>query len=477
MKLRLIALLFVCSSAAAEIRWEPFPLRDAPAGLTAQLGRLTVPLVRARPAAGSVELAFVRLQSDGGKPGTPIVFLPGGPGGSGISAARGNSFAPLAQLGDVILLDPRGVGMSTPRVVCPPPAPLQPHEKFGATDQYLAAAKACVEQWRAKGVDVAGFTNAESAADLEDLRKALGAPQLRLLGFSYGTHLGLAALRAFPSSIERAVFIGTEGPNHTRKLPSTLDTQLAKLSLLAGVDLTASLRRVLAKLEREPMLVTIHDRAAKKDVQVAIGADALRRFLVTDLGDGNDFPVFPALLQTLEAGDPSILAWFAEKRYNQITGAIDLMVAGMECSSGATAERWRRIAEEAQASPFRNAMNFRYPEVCNALPGVDLGDSFRGPLVSSVPTLFVSGTLDSNTPPFQAEELRWGMPNATHLIVANAGHEDTIGHAEVQAIVGEFLAGKDVSARRVALPAPRFLGVEEAKQKRRAVAGPPSVTR
>ena len=49
MKLRLIALLFVCSSVAAEIRWEPFPLRDAPAGLTAQLGRLTVPLVRARP--------------------------------------------------------------------------------------------------------------------------------------------------------------------------------------------------------------------------------------------------------------------------------------------------------------------------------------------------------------------------------------------------------------------------------------------
>ena len=468
MKLRLIALLFVCSSAAAEIRWEPFPLRDAPAGLTAQLGRLTVPLVRARPVAGNVELAFVRLQSGGGKPDAPIVYLPGGPGGSGISAARGNSFAPLAQLGDVILLDPRGVGMSSPRVVCPPPAPLQPHQKFAATtDQYSAAAKACVEQWRAKGVDVAGFTNAESAADLEDLRKALGAPKLRLLGFSYGTHLGLAALRAFPSSIERAVFIGTEGPNHTRKLPSTLDTQLAKLSLLAGVDLAASLRRVLAKLEREPMLVTIHDRAAKQDVQIPIGPDALRRFLVTDIGDGNDFPVFPALLQTIEAGDPSILAWFAEKRYNQISGAIDLMVLGMECSSGASAERWRRIAEEAQASPFRNAMNFRYPDVCSALPPVDLGDAFRGPLVSNVPALFVSGTLDSNTPPFQAEELRWGMPNTTHLIVTNAGHEDTVGHPEVQAIVADFLAGKDVSARRVALPAPKFLGVEEAKKDRR----------
>jgi hypothetical protein len=78
--------------------------------------------------------------------------------------------------------------------------------------------------------------------------------------------------------------------------------------------------------------------------------------------------------------------------------------------------------------------------------------------------LFVSGTLDSNTPPFQAEELRWGMPRATHLIVEHAGHEDTIPNAEVQAAIAEFLAGKDVSARRVALPAPRFLTIEEAKK-------------
>ena len=472
MTFRLIVLLFVCSSASAQIRWEPFPLKDAPANVRAQLGRLTVPLVRARPDAGNAEIAFVRLQVGEGKPGAPLVYLPGGPGGSGISATRSPQslagFARLAETGDVILLDQRGVGLSTPRVVCQPPAPLASHEKFTISpERYAAAAKACAEQWRAKGVDVSGFTNGETAADIEDLRKALGVPKLRLFGFSYGTHLGLAVLRAFPASVERAMLIGTEGPNHTRKLPSTLDTQLAKLSLLAGYDMTASLRRVIEKLEREPMLVTINDRAAKKEVQVAIGPDALRRFLVADIGDGNDFPVFPALLQTIEAGDPSILRWFAEKRYNQITGAIDLMVLGLECSSSATENRERQIQLEARTSPFRNAMNGFYPQVCAVLPPVDLGDAFRGPLVSNVPVLFVSGSLDSNTPPFQAEELRWGMPNATHLIVANAGHEDTLPHPEVQAILGEFLAGRDVSARRVALPAPKFLSVEEAKRDRK----------
>jgi pimeloyl-ACP methyl ester carboxylesterase len=478
MKLRFAVLAVVCSFAAAmnaAIRWEPFELpKGAPAQLRAQLGRLTVPLRRASAGNAMVDLAFIRLQRGEGSKASPIVYLPGGPGGSGTGAARSPqalaSFALLAEAGDVILFDPRGTGMSTPRVTCRPAVPLTPGERFGDPVKILAiferGTRACVEEWQAKGVDVAGFTNRESAADLEDLRKALGVPKLSLFGFSYGTHLALAVIRGHGPGVDRAVLVGTEGPNHTRKLPGTLDTQLAKLSLLAGQDLSALLRRVLAKLEREPMVVTIEDRAQKKEVQVPIGPDALRRILIQDIGDGNDFTVFPALLQTIERGDPRILRWFVDKRYNGI-GGVDLMVIGMECSSGATADRERQIQSEARTSLFRNAMNFPYPEICAAFPSVDLGDAFRGPLVSDVPVLFISGTLDSNTPPFQAEELRWGMPNATHLIVANAGHEDTLPMPDVQAAIRDFLAGQDVSARRLALPAPRFRTIEEAIQERR----------
>ncbi|HEX8153066.1 MAG TPA: alpha/beta hydrolase, partial [Thermoanaerobaculia bacterium] len=460
---------------AQTIRWEPFELPAGASGVTAQLGRMTVPLVRANPAAGSVELAFVRLQAAKRGAAAPIVYLPGGPGGDAISAMRSpravNGYAKLAEIGDVILLDPRGAGRSTPRAVCRPATPLEPHEKFAdlatTLPKVIAAARACVAEQSANGVDVRGFTNRESAADLDDLRKALGVPKLSLFGFSYGTHVAVAAIRYHGANLERVVLAGTEGPNETRKLPSTLDVQLAKLSLLAGYDMTASLRRVLAKVAKEPPRVKVTDRARKQEVEVPIGPDALRRILVMDIGDGNDFPVFPALLQTLERGDSSILAWFVEKRYNQISGATDLMVLGMECSSGATALRQAAIEREAKTSLFANAMNGFYPDVCSALPDVDLGDDFRGSLVSNVPVLFISGTLDSNTPPYQAEELRWGMPRATHLVVENAGHEDTIPNREVQLAIADFFAGKDVSSRRIALRAPKFLGIEEAKQDRK----------
>jgi pimeloyl-ACP methyl ester carboxylesterase len=479
-----VILLLLATPAAAAIRWEPFALPTEAHELHAELGHLTVPLDRAHPDAGSAELAFVRLRAGEATARPPIVYLAGGPGSSGVDAARNPyalpSLARLARIGDVILLDQRGVGLSTPRPVCRATTLPPPQERFlpaqAAIARYVERTRACVAEWTAKGVDVSAFNVRESAADVDDLRKALGAAKVSLLAHSYGTHLALAVIRAYGAGIARAVLIGTAGPADMRKLPSMLDTQLGKLSLLAAndpaiardvPDMAALLRRVLAKLEREPIAVTVTDRATKEPVTFPVGADTLRSFLVADLGDASDFPFFPALLLTIERNDPSILQWFAEKRYNQRSG-VDLMVLGMRCSAGASASHDEEIAREARESPFRNAVNFPFPDVCSALPVADLGDPWRAPLISNVPVLFISGTLDSNTPPYQAEQVRWGLPNATHLIVANAGHEDMEPNETVQTILADYLDGKDVSDRRVALPKPRFIAVDEAKKMRGA---------
>jgi pimeloyl-ACP methyl ester carboxylesterase len=215
------------------------------------------------------------------------------------------------------------------------------------------------------------------------------------------------------------------------------------------------------------MPVTITDRGRGERIELRVGPEALQRILVMDIGDGNDFPVFPALLLTIDRGDPSILAWFVDKRYNQVAGP-NLMAYGMRCSAGATAIRDREIRQQAPLSILGNALNGPYPAVCDALPPVDAGESIRAPIVSNVPVLFISGTLDSNTPPYQAEEVRWGMPRATHIIVRNAGHEDLEPNADVQAAIADYFAGKDVGARHIALPGPDFKSVEEARRERRA---------
>jgi hypothetical protein len=90
----------------------------------------------------------------------------------------------------------------------------------------------------------------------------------------------------------------------------------------------------------------------------------------------------------------------------------------------------------------------------------DLGDAFRSPLVSDIPTLLLSGEWDWNTPPHQAEQVRWGLSQATHLIVRGAGHEQVMIHPEVvQAVLG-FLRGEDVSRARISWPPIQFVPLE-----------------
>ena len=56
-----------------------------------------------------------------------------------------------------------------------------------------------------KGVDILAYNSVESAHDVDDLRKALGVEKVNLVGFSYGTHLGLACIRYHGKNLNRVV--------------------------------------------------------------------------------------------------------------------------------------------------------------------------------------------------------------------------------------------------------------------------------
>lgn len=71
---------------------------------------------------------------------------------------------------------------------------------------------------------------AESAADLNTLRQALGEETISLLGISYGTHLAVTAIRRQPDRIRRAILAGVEGPDHTFTLPPAQQQHLEFLA-------------------------------------------------------------------------------------------------------------------------------------------------------------------------------------------------------------------------------------------------------
>ena len=139
----------------------------------------------------------------------------------------------LREVGDVILLDQRGVGLSRPNLTRISGQSL-PLDFFADEAKALSVIRErsleAAEFFRNQGVDLRAYNTIESAHDIDDLRKALGVEKINLVGFSYGTHLGLAAIRYYGDHLNRVALMGTEGPNHTQKLPSTSQKQIEVLS-------------------------------------------------------------------------------------------------------------------------------------------------------------------------------------------------------------------------------------------------------
>ncbi len=457
---------------AGEVRSEEKMVQIPGVGaLTLTLGYLTVPENRGDPASRLVDIAFLKIPREPGASGPPLVYLAGGPGDAGISEDPQTLrfWAQARGIGDVVLLDQRGTGRSRPnlgyRWTGDSPLDLFRSDEDGR--RFIrAVSQAAAAHFRAQGVDLRGYTSVESADDVEDLRIALGADRLNLLGFSYGTHLALAVVRRHGDRIANVVLVGTEGPAHTWKLPGTMDTQWRKLSLLAAgdpelarhiPDLDALLRRVLARLDREPMVVTIADPRTRAPIQVPVGGDGLRYILRRDIGDASDLPVFPRLLHSIDRGDPTLLRWFVQRRFQL---GVHAMSSVMDAASGVPPGRLALITAEAESSRFRGVANFPYPDDAAGMNPPDLGAEFRSPIVSSVRTLFLSGTLDWNTPPFQAEEVRWGFPNASHIVVRNAGHEQVLTHPAIGPAILRFLRGDNVDEVTAAWPPLRFVPLE-----------------
>ncbi|MBU2278351.1 MAG: alpha/beta hydrolase, partial [Gammaproteobacteria bacterium] len=237
-------------------------------------GMIEVSENRSKPNSRKIPLKYIRFPATGNKAGSPIIYLAGGPGGSGIAAAqypnfRFPLFMALREFGDVIALDQRGTGASddTPECISKQKVPttkVLSDNEIAAI--YKKAAKECVDFWTSQGVDVWGYTTQESVQDLNDLRQHFKAEKVTLWGISYGSHLALASLNSISKHIDKVVIASAEGLDQTVKYPAQTDAYFDRLQLAinqqpaaakAYPDLKQLMRRVHAQLEKKPLALSV----------------------------------------------------------------------------------------------------------------------------------------------------------------------------------------------------------------------------
>ncbi len=443
---------------------EPYLFRaNSGAVVEAELGSFSVPENRHRDDSPRITLKYIRFAATCESPGQPIVYLAGGPGGSASGTAQGTRFAmfnELRQLGDVILFDQRGTGLShrlPDGVTWTIPSDQAATAEF-SEQVVLQALADSLAVWRQAGVDLKAYNTEESADDIAALCRVLGAEKLRLVGSSYGTHLALCCLRRHPDRVERAVLAGVEGPDHTLKMPADVQRQLENVQSWLNANPVSrakystfleELENVIHGLEKAPAV--LNGSAGKK---VITGFD-VQRFVAGSLRGPESISMLPRVVQLMSEGNFAFLG-MAHSRLR--TGTFEAMPLAMDAGSAATRQRMARIQQQSSTTVLGDAINFPLNVAIPRLGELDLGDDFRSPVASEIAVLAISGTADGRTPPSNALEVLQTLSTGRHLLIHGAGHGDPLflSSPTIMEVMKRFLQGDAVGNTEVELPAVAF---------------------
>lgn len=238
--------------------------------LAVQCGELEVPENRSQPDSRKIRIAVAVLTANTLNPAPdPFVIVAGGPGQAasylGPFAAQ---FAAVRRHRDIVLIDQRGTGRSSP-LQCAAFKPVDAQEAALGLDPVPRAAE-CAKELKDHGVDAAQYTTAAWIADLDAMRAALGYERLNLWGGSYGARAALEYLRRYPQHVRSVVLDGVAPPAMKISL-DVWPTRDAALSAVfaactqspscnaAHPDLDTALRTVDARLGPDGQDILVHD--------------------------------------------------------------------------------------------------------------------------------------------------------------------------------------------------------------------------
>lgn len=452
---------------AQELTIEPYEFISA-AKDTVQAERGTFMVKENRTIANSrkIQLSFIRFKSTNPNPSSPIVYLSGGPGGSGSATARHDRFElfmKLREVADVIAFDQRGTGMSDRLPDCPYTIEIpyaEPIDKAEYAKMTTENLRKCKSFWDAEGVDLSAYNTTENAKDIDDLRRALGEDLISIWGISYGSHLAFEYIRLFEENIDKMVLASLESLDETLRLPAKADAFLDQLCERAkdnyGMSpkypqLKSKIVAVHNRLKDKPVTVEIKDRKGGKqligisdfELQIAITAFYMREPWTSTK--------IPKLYTEMYNGDFSSIAPVIKRIKQAITEPERPMTLAMDMHSGASEVRKKLIKEQLKTSILGDGINFLMLNWIEELNYFSLPNEFRVLKENKVNALLLSGKMDGRTYLSSAVDIAKSFKNGQHVIIDNAGHNLYMLSPVIGDLVVEFFKGNELNVSEIKL--------------------------
>lgn len=473
------ALAVLPGNAAAATR----PCPDA-TGFTCT--RISVPLDRTGTVPGRLSLRFATEAGRAPK-ARALLALTGGPGQPGVAfgPSYASGFASLLDDHMLVVLDQRGTGGSH-ALDCPEIQGIDTLEPLFPQDVAGCATRL--------GPIRNSFTSADTADDIEAVRRKLGVEKLAIYGVSYGTWVAQQYARRYPTHVERLVLDSVVSPvpdpwalRSIAVLPRVL-RHLCARAACTGVtgDPVADLDAVVERIRRDGPLRAIvrtktggrmHDQLSQVDLLYVLVASDLNAYLQSRI---------PAALAAARGGDAAPLirlkpdAAGPVSPLNEFSGGLFVATTCLDndlpyAYGDSFDERARKEAAALAAIPAGAFAPFdrasidvsSAPQICLHWPDGAFQRESAAPM-PDVPTLILSGLADLRTPLEGSRELAAQVPHPQTVTLAGAGHDvlDSDSTGCVDKAIDRFFADRPVGAPcrgrsiapRMALVAPRSLG-------------------
>ena len=398
----------------------------------ADCGTLVVPEDRADPRSRLISVPVTRVLARSSHPLAPIFRLNGGPGVTNMTFPQASR---LAAQHDVVMVGYRGVDGSSV-LNCPEvTAALENSGDYllakASLSAYSQAFASCAKRLERSGVDLAGYTLEEQAADIEAARVALGYQRIDLVSESAGTRLAMIYSWMYPNSVDRSAMIGVNPPGNFIYSGAETDQGIERYSALCAQDpacrartanLAASMQHTAAHMPSrwyflpiKPGNVLVGTFLGLNDETyggggVLAGPNTLDSWISAAHGDPSGFWLLSEMAGLIL---PSSFVWgeFAS------IGMADAQPVERYYSSGA--DRGSIIGNPL-AEFFWGAGGLVHSWPAN--PGEDQYTTVPN---SNVPTLLIGGTLDFQTPAQNAtKELLPHLPNGHQVILSGLGHAE-----------------------------------------------------
>jgi len=310
-----------------------------------------------------------------------------------------------------------------------------------------------------RGIDLTRYSTIDAVDDLDAIRERLGYRQLDLGGWSYGSKFMLTYAHRHPERVRTiSVFVPTIA-DYRRPLDWARFTEAALEGMFADCasepacatafpDLRGDFRRLVERLDREPVEATYRNSATGEQVSAVFDRARLIDELHFYLLKIPSLRRTPWLIHTAAAGNLDPLIDYAVRAASGGGARDEALYLSIVCPE----EVARLTPEEARAAARGTFVGTHFTdefqmacEVWNLPRHPDYPLAWR---TLDVPALVVAGDRDPITPVEYGETIAAGFRRSRHLPIHRMPHHSSgmVGSSCLDEILLEFLATADPEA-------------------------------